>query len=121
MKRFAAVAAVFPALFACTSVRMVQREGCWVKQTEKWPSRVSEELGFCSKPPPVWAQDRVARLQHIVQADRARAIELAIREARANDVVLIAGKGHENYQIFGQEKRHFSDVEQAQAAINSRG
>ena len=71
MKRFAAVAAVFPALFACTSVRMVQREGCWVKQTEKWPSRVSEELGFCSKPPPVWAQDRVARLvqECMAQAD----------------------------------------------------
>jgi hypothetical protein len=71
MKRFAAVAVVFPALCACTSVRMVQREGCWVKQTEKWPSRVSEELGFCSKPPPVWAQDRVARLvqECMAQAD----------------------------------------------------
>jgi len=72
MKRFAAVAAVvFPALFACTSVHMVQREGCWVKQTEKWPSRVYEELGFCTKPPPVWAQDRVARLvqECMAQAD----------------------------------------------------
>jgi len=72
MKRFAAVAAVvFPALFACTSVHMVQREGCWLKQTEKWPSRVYEELGFCTKPPPVWAQDRVARLvqECMAQAD----------------------------------------------------
>jgi hypothetical protein len=71
MKRVAFAAAVVPALFACTSVKMVQREGCWVKQTEKWPSRVTEELGFCTKPPPVWAQDRVARLvqECMAQAD----------------------------------------------------
>jgi hypothetical protein len=70
MKR-SALMTVFLALFACTSVRMVQREGCWVKQTEKWPSRVSEELGFCTKPSPVWAQDRVARLvqECMAQAD----------------------------------------------------
>jgi hypothetical protein len=50
---------------------MVQREGCWVKQTEKWPSRVSEEIGFCTRPAPVWAQDRLARLvqECVAQAD----------------------------------------------------
>ncbi|HKB76121.1 MAG TPA: hypothetical protein VKC58_05970 [Myxococcales bacterium] len=59
------------AVLGCTSTRMLQREGCWVKQTEKWPSRVSEELGFCTKPAPVWAQDRVARLvqECMAQAD----------------------------------------------------
>jgi len=56
----------------------------------------------------------------IVEPDRAKAIEMAIREARGGDVVLIAGKGHEDYQIFGSEKRHFSDVEQAEAAIARR-
>jgi len=56
----------------------------------------------------------------IVEPDRAKAIEMAIREARGGDVVLIAGKGHENYQICGQEKRHFSDVEQARAALARR-
>ena len=45
---------------------------------------------------------------------------MAINEARAGDVVLIAGKGHENYQIFGKEKRHFSDVEEALAALKAR-
>ena len=71
MRRMGTVAAVLPALWACTSTRMVQREGCWLKQTEKWPGRVSEELGFCSKPPPVWAQDRAARLvqECMAQAD----------------------------------------------------
>src|SRR3954469_22932338 len=71
MRRMGLLAAVLPALLGCTSTRMLQREGCWVKQTEKWPSRVSEELGFCTKPPPVWAQDRVARLvqECMAQAD----------------------------------------------------
>jgi hypothetical protein len=71
MKAIRILAVAFPVLAGCTSTRMLQREGCWVKQTEKWPSRVSEELGFCTKPPPVWAQDRVARLvqECMAQAD----------------------------------------------------
>jgi UDP-N-acetylmuramoyl-L-alanyl-D-glutamate--2,6-diaminopimelate ligase len=56
----------------------------------------------------------------MIEPDRAKAIELAIREARPGDVVLIAGKGHENYQIFGKEKRHFSDAECALAALGRR-
>jgi len=46
-----------------------------------------------------------------VVRDRARAIEDAVRGAGAGDVVLIAGKGHEDYQIYGSERRHFSDRE----------
>jgi hypothetical protein len=71
MTRMGVLALVLPVAMGCTSVRMLQREGCWVKQTEKWPGRVSEELGFCGKPPPVWAQDRVARLvqECMAQAD----------------------------------------------------
>jgi UDP-N-acetylmuramoyl-L-alanyl-D-glutamate--2,6-diaminopimelate ligase len=41
--------------------------------------------------------------------DRARAIETAVREAAAGDVVVVAGKGHEDYQIYGSERRAFSD------------
>jgi UDP-N-acetylmuramoyl-L-alanyl-D-glutamate--2,6-diaminopimelate ligase len=48
----------------------------------------------------------------IVEPDRATAIRLAIEEAKPNDMVLLAGKGHENYQIIGSQKRHFSDVEE---------
>jgi UDP-N-acetylmuramoyl-L-alanyl-D-glutamate--2,6-diaminopimelate ligase len=44
-------------------------------------------------------------------ADRRAAIEAAIREAKAGDMVLIAGKGHEDYQIIGTAKHHFSDHE----------
>ncbi len=52
--------------------------------------------------------------------DRASAIATAIARAAANDVVLIAGKGHEDYQIIGSEKRPFSDVEHARTALMAR-
>jgi UDP-N-acetylmuramoyl-L-alanyl-D-glutamate--2,6-diaminopimelate ligase len=55
-----------------------------------------------------------------IERDRARAIELAIRRAKARDVVLVAGKGHEDYQIVGLETRHFSDREVVQAALGRR-
>jgi UDP-N-acetylmuramoyl-L-alanyl-D-glutamate--2,6-diaminopimelate ligase len=46
-----------------------------------------------------------------VEIDRKAAIRLAIQKANIKDVVLIAGKGHENYQIVGDKKMHFSDHE----------
>jgi len=48
-----------------------------------------------------------------IEPDRAKAIQLAVNQAEAGDIVLLAGKGHEDYQIIGTEKRHFSDFEQA--------
>lgn len=57
---------------------------------------------------------------YLTQPDRARAIALAISQAAPEDVVLIAGKGHEDYQIVGREKRHFDDREQAAAALKLR-
>ncbi|HTN50625.1 MAG TPA: UDP-N-acetylmuramoyl-L-alanyl-D-glutamate--2,6-diaminopimelate ligase [Burkholderiaceae bacterium] len=56
----------------------------------------------------------------MAEPDRARAIERAVRDADPSDVILIAGKGHEDYQIVGSERRHFSDVEQAQQALARR-
>ncbi len=50
-------------------------------------------------------------------ADRRLAIESAIARASKGDVVLIAGKGHEDYQIIGREKRHFDDREEARRAL----
>jgi UDP-N-acetylmuramoyl-L-alanyl-D-glutamate--2,6-diaminopimelate ligase len=57
----------------------------------------------------------------VVEADRAAAIARAVEGARAGDVVLIAGKGHENYQIIGPARIHFDDVEVAAEAIRRRG
>jgi len=45
------------------------------------------------------------------EIDRRTAIERAVNCAQRGDVILIAGKGHEDYQVFGQEKIHFSDRE----------
>ena len=48
-----------------------------------------------------------------IEADRRKAIELALAEASGGDVVLIAGKGHEEIQTIGTVRNHFSDVEVA--------
>lgn len=56
----------------------------------------------------------------IVIGDRATAIKTAILDAQPGDGVLIAGKGHEDYQILGTEKIHFDDREQARAALSDR-
>jgi UDP-N-acetylmuramyl-tripeptide synthetase len=53
----------------------------------------------------------------VVEADRRQAIGAAIAAARPGDVVLIAGKGHEDYQIVGTVKHHFDDREEAAAAL----
>jgi UDP-N-acetylmuramoyl-L-alanyl-D-glutamate--2,6-diaminopimelate ligase len=53
----------------------------------------------------------------IVEPDRAAAIRAGIRLAGPGGVVLLAGKGHEDYQIVGKEKRHFDDREQARIAL----
>lgn len=52
----------------------------------------------------------------IVQENRAEAIRLAVRAAQPGDIVLLAGKGHEDYQIIGKTKHHFDDREQAARA-----
>ncbi|HUJ24980.1 MAG TPA: hypothetical protein VLW85_03110, partial [Myxococcales bacterium] len=56
---------------ACTSVHMVQREGCWVKQTSHTFGGTNEELGFCQRAVPPPADDRLARLMQecMAQAD----------------------------------------------------
>jgi UDP-N-acetylmuramoyl-L-alanyl-D-glutamate--2,6-diaminopimelate ligase len=56
----------------------------------------------------------------VIERDRAAAIGLAVRDSRPGDVVLIAGKGHEEYQIVGVERRRFSDRETALMALGSR-
>jgi UDP-N-acetylmuramoyl-L-alanyl-D-glutamate--2,6-diaminopimelate ligase len=50
-------------------------------------------------------------------ADRAEAIRQALAEAEAGDVVVVAGKGHEDYQVVGTETRRFSDRETVQALL----
>jgi UDP-N-acetylmuramoyl-L-alanyl-D-glutamate--2,6-diaminopimelate ligase len=53
-------------------------------------------------------------------ADRRKAIEQAIAKAAADEVIVIAGKGHETYQVIGDDVRHFDDREEAEIALRNR-
>ncbi|HEC03846.1 MAG TPA: UDP-N-acetylmuramoyl-L-alanyl-D-glutamate--2,6-diaminopimelate ligase, partial [Phycisphaerales bacterium] len=55
-----------------------------------------------------------------IEPDRKKAIEIAIDAAGPDDIALIAGKGHETYQIIGTEKFHFSDREIALGHVAKR-
>jgi UDP-N-acetylmuramoyl-L-alanyl-D-glutamate--2,6-diaminopimelate ligase len=57
---------------------------------------------------------------YFTDVDRREAIRKAVGLARREDLVLISGKGHEDYQIVGREKRHFSDQEEAASAAENR-
>jgi UDP-N-acetylmuramoyl-L-alanyl-D-glutamate--2,6-diaminopimelate ligase len=54
-----------------------------------------------------------------VERDRAQAIHQTVAAARPGDLVLVAGKGHEDYQIVGRQRLHFSDQEQVAAALTA--
>lgn len=54
---------------------------------------------------------------YLIEQDRAKAISVGIFAAKAGDIVLIAGKGHEQYQEIKDKKYHFSDIEQAQKVL----
>ncbi len=72
-------------------------------------------------PQTILDQVAVGAPQAVKILDRAQAIKYAVNNARPEDVVLIAGKGHEDYQEINRVRHHFSDVEQAIAALAERG
>jgi len=76
------------------------------------------ESGLEKKESP--CDDPFVKGAYFKEVDRRRAIHNAIRLARAEDFVLIAGKGHEDYQIIGNERKHFSDQEEAALAAGDR-
>ena len=59
--------------------------------------------------------------KYLIEPDREKAIGLAMDEARAGDIVLLAGKGHENYQILADRTLEFDDREMARRALRERG
>jgi UDP-N-acetylmuramoyl-L-alanyl-D-glutamate--2,6-diaminopimelate ligase len=58
---------------------------------------------------------------HIVEPDRAKAIGAALREAKSGDIVILAGKGHEPYQVLKDRVIHFDDREVAREALRGLG
>lgn len=56
---------------------------------------------------------------YLIEQDRAKAISVGIFAAKAGDIVLIAGKGHEQYQEIKGVKHYFSDVEQAEKVLKA--
>jgi UDP-N-acetylmuramoyl-L-alanyl-D-glutamate--2,6-diaminopimelate ligase len=59
--------------------------------------------------------------KYFIEPDREKAIGLAMDEARAGDIVLLAGKGHENYQILEDRTLEFDDREMARRSLAERG
>ena len=72
------------------------------------PARIIDDI--------VAGLSREERAALVVEPDRRRAIHRAIADAGDDDVVLIAGKGHEKYQVVGRDRHHFDDVEEAESA-----
>lgn len=63
----------------------------------------------------------IGRVDLQVIADRREAINHACTVAQAGDTIVIAGKGHEDYQIIGTEKIHFDDREEVEIALRRNG
>ncbi len=59
--------------------------------------------------------------KYLIEPDRGKAISMAIDEAREGDIVLLAGKGHEEYQIIGETTLLWDDREEARKALRDRG
>ncbi len=58
---------------------------------------------------------------HIIEPDRAKAIRLALKEANDGDIVILAGKGHETYQVLKDRIIHFDDREVARGVLEELG
>jgi UDP-N-acetylmuramoyl-L-alanyl-D-glutamate--2,6-diaminopimelate ligase len=95
--------------------------------------RIAERLSDCvivtndnprSEDPATIAADIVQGMKNpnrcLVLADRAQAIDFAVQQAKAGDIVLVAGKGHEDYQIFATQSSPFSDIKQTRLALQRR-
>ncbi len=70
--RFVEIAGLAAGLLAsCTSVKIVQRDGCWIRRTERKLGGVTEEIGPCTRPEPKWVNDRLTRVvqECVAQAD----------------------------------------------------
>ncbi len=80
-------------------------------------AQIEPGLKASSMPRLTEAAARRGERGYLVVPDRRQAIRLAVELAGPGEAVLVAGKGHENYQIWGEERRHFDDREEVTAAL----
>jgi UDP-N-acetylmuramoyl-L-alanyl-D-glutamate--2,6-diaminopimelate ligase len=73
---------------------------------------------IAARTPQAGRRKREPESGYYVEADRRAAIRIALQWSRPGDVVLIAGKGHEDYQILGQDRIHFDDREVAREELS---
>ena len=71
-----------------------------------------------SRSPQGWIIRQETGTKYTAISDRREAIHRAVASASSGDVVIIAGKGHETYQIIGNDKFHFDDREVAAEALS---
>jgi UDP-N-acetylmuramyl-tripeptide synthetase len=84
------------------------------------PNRILDEIKLGLAPAPEPGAPPRPATPWVAEVDRRRAIEQAVRAARPGDLVVIAGKGHEKYQVIGDRTLAFDDVEVAHAALGER-
>jgi len=84
------------------------------------PDRIIEAIVRGLAPAPEPGAPRRPATPYVIEPDRRLAIERAIRVAERGDLVLVAGKGHEKYQVIGNRTLPFDDVDVARAALAHR-
>jgi UDP-N-acetylmuramoyl-L-alanyl-D-glutamate--2,6-diaminopimelate ligase len=84
------------------------------------PGRIIDEIKLGLAPAPEPGAPKRHTTPFVTNPDRRLAIEQAIRSAKAGDLVIIAGKGHEKYQVIGDRTLPFDDVEAARTALGQR-
>lgn len=111
-------------LFGCGGDRDAGKRPRMARVAEKWADAiyVTSDNPRTERPESIIDQiadgfSDIGRSKTVFEMDRRRAIQRVLADAEPNDIVLLAGKGHENYQIIGQEKKHFDDAEEAVNAL----
>jgi UDP-N-acetylmuramoyl-L-alanyl-D-glutamate--2,6-diaminopimelate ligase len=84
------------------------------------PARIIEEITRGLAPAVDPGAPKRPAVPHVTLVDRRQAIEHAVRHAQPGDLVVIAGKGHEKYQVIGDRTLPFDDVDVARAALAHR-
>ena len=115
-------------VFGCGGDRDRTKRPRMARVAEKWADAiVVTSDNPRSEPPLAIIEEVLTGFSHAgrekvrVEEDRRLAIAAAIASAAADDVVLVAGKGHENYQVVGPRRIHFDDVETVEELLRQRG